>query len=223
MRECRPSAPRSPRLRPGWRCAPPPHARAAWGRPLERGRSWLADDRRFPRTRARRTLPPRVPPRPPLGCPRAPPPPTRTHLSLAQELELALNEITPAGAKAVAACVASKPALRSLNLRENELEDAGALALAGVRACVCWGATCGRGGGGGCESDVCVLLNALPTCRRSRANAWCCRGPSAAGPRRPHLPRDAGRVRQPAAAGRRRRARQGVLHGEAWAAAASAG
>ena len=49
-----------------------------------------------------------------------------------QELELALNEITPDGARAVAACVAAKPALRRLNLRENELEDEGAVIVAKV-------------------------------------------------------------------------------------------
>jgi hypothetical protein len=49
-----------------------------------------------------------------------------------QELELALNEITPEGATAVAACVAVKPALRRLNLRENELEDEGAVSIAKV-------------------------------------------------------------------------------------------
>lgn len=56
----------------------------------------------------------------------------------AQELELALNEITPEGAGAVAACVAGKRALRRLNLRENELEDAGALTIAKVRTFVCF-------------------------------------------------------------------------------------
>ena len=50
-----------------------------------------------------------------------------------QELELALNEITPGGAAAVAAAVAAKPALRRLNLRENELEDEGAVIVAKVR------------------------------------------------------------------------------------------
>ena len=49
-----------------------------------------------------------------------------------QELELALNEITPEGAVAVAACVASKSSLRRLNLRENELEDEGAVIVAKV-------------------------------------------------------------------------------------------
>lgn len=49
-----------------------------------------------------------------------------------QELELALNEVTPQGAGAVAACVAAKPSLRRLNLRENELEDEGAVCIAKV-------------------------------------------------------------------------------------------
>lgn len=49
-----------------------------------------------------------------------------------QELELALNEITPEGARSVAACVAALPALRRLNLRENELEDEGAVTVARV-------------------------------------------------------------------------------------------
>lgn len=49
-----------------------------------------------------------------------------------QELELALNEITPEGAAAVAAVVAAKPSLRRLNIRENELEDEGAVVVARV-------------------------------------------------------------------------------------------
>ncbi|KAI8468546.1 MAG: hypothetical protein J3K34DRAFT_8402 [Monoraphidium minutum] len=47
-----------------------------------------------------------------------------------QELELALNEITPQGARAVAAALAGKAQLVRLNLRENELESAGAAAVA---------------------------------------------------------------------------------------------
>lgn len=47
-----------------------------------------------------------------------------------EELELALNEITPQGAVAVAAAVAAKSSLRRLNLRENELEDEGAVIVA---------------------------------------------------------------------------------------------
>ena len=40
-----------------------------------------------------------------------------------EELELALNEVTPDGARAVAKALLSKPKLRRVNLRENELED----------------------------------------------------------------------------------------------------
>jgi Ran GTPase-activating protein (RanGAP) involved in mRNA processing and transport len=49
-----------------------------------------------------------------------------------EELELALNEITPEGAASVAAALATgrMAKLRRVNLRENELEDEGALALA---------------------------------------------------------------------------------------------
>eukprot|EP00775_Hariotina_reticulata_P012743 gene12743-12872_t len=47
-------------------------------------------------------------------------------------LELALNEVTPAGAHALAVAVANKQHLARLNLRENELEDAGAVVLAKV-------------------------------------------------------------------------------------------
>jgi large subunit ribosomal protein L31/Ran GTPase-activating protein 1 len=49
-----------------------------------------------------------------------------------EELELALNEITPEGAAAVARALSTGrfPKLRRVNLRENELEDDGALALA---------------------------------------------------------------------------------------------
>lgn len=43
-----------------------------------------------------------------------------------EDLELALNEITPASAAAVAAAVHGKSKLLRLNLRENELEDKGA-------------------------------------------------------------------------------------------------
>eukprot|EP00878_Enallax_costatus_P020701 GHUV01021891.1.p1 GENE.GHUV01021891.1~~GHUV01021891.1.p1 ORF type:complete len:429 (+),score=176.02 GHUV01021891.1:75-1361(+) len=45
-------------------------------------------------------------------------------------LELALNEITPVGARAVVMAVANKQQLNKLNLRENELEDAGAAIIA---------------------------------------------------------------------------------------------
>ncbi|KAK9804382.1 hypothetical protein WJX72_010405 [[Myrmecia] bisecta] len=55
-----------------------------------------------------------------------------------EELDLSLNEITPDGASAVAACIARKNKLQKLTLRENELEDRGALtiarALAGLQA-----------------------------------------------------------------------------------------
>uniref|UniRef100_A0A7S0R6D9 WPP domain-containing protein n=1 Tax=Chlamydomonas leiostraca TaxID=1034604 RepID=A0A7S0R6D9_9CHLO len=47
-----------------------------------------------------------------------------------EELGLALNEITAAGAKAVAVAVAGKAHLARLNLRENELEDRGAVIIA---------------------------------------------------------------------------------------------
>jgi Ran GTPase-activating protein (RanGAP) involved in mRNA processing and transport len=47
-----------------------------------------------------------------------------------ERLELALNEVAPAGAAALAAALAGRPALRALVLRENELECAGAVALA---------------------------------------------------------------------------------------------
>ncbi len=46
-----------------------------------------------------------------------------------EEIELALNEITPQGAKAVALALATKPTLRRVNLRENELEDKGAVVI----------------------------------------------------------------------------------------------
>ena len=46
-----------------------------------------------------------------------------------EELELALNEMTVSGARAVAKALAGKSKLRRLNLRENELEDPGAIAL----------------------------------------------------------------------------------------------
>eukprot|EP00879_Flechtneria_rotunda_P025913 GHRR01027571.1.p1 GENE.GHRR01027571.1~~GHRR01027571.1.p1 ORF type:complete len:312 (+),score=129.10 GHRR01027571.1:242-1177(+) len=45
-------------------------------------------------------------------------------------LELALNEITPTGARSVVMAIAHKQQLTRLNLRENELEDAGAAVLA---------------------------------------------------------------------------------------------
>ena len=46
-----------------------------------------------------------------------------------EELELALNEITPEGASTLAAALAGKSKLQKLNLRENELEDRGAILL----------------------------------------------------------------------------------------------
>ncbi|KAL0024197.1 hypothetical protein WJX77_006533 [Trebouxia sp. C0004] len=48
-----------------------------------------------------------------------------------EELELALNEVTPAGAKELAAALAGKSRLQKLNLRENELEDRGVILLCG--------------------------------------------------------------------------------------------
>lgn len=46
------------------------------------------------------------------------------------ELELALNEMTPEGAHALAAALPRLPRLQRLNLRENELESEGAIAIA---------------------------------------------------------------------------------------------
>jgi Ran GTPase-activating protein (RanGAP) involved in mRNA processing and transport len=46
-----------------------------------------------------------------------------------EELELALNEITPEGARSVALAVLGKPLLWRLNLRENELEDKGGVII----------------------------------------------------------------------------------------------
>ena len=46
------------------------------------------------------------------------------------ELELALNEVTPEGAQALAVALQRLPHLQRLNLRENELENAGAIAIA---------------------------------------------------------------------------------------------
>lgn len=46
-----------------------------------------------------------------------------------EELELALNEMTATGGKALAKALAGKTKLRRLNLRENELADPGAIAL----------------------------------------------------------------------------------------------
>ena len=48
-----------------------------------------------------------------------------------EELELALNEVTPEGAKQLAAALGNKSNLQKLNLRENELEDRGAILLSG--------------------------------------------------------------------------------------------
>ena len=87
-------------------------------------------------------------------------------LATAQELELALNEITPAGAAAVGACVAAKPGLRRLNLRENELEDEGAVTVAKV------------GGGGVLQEDAAVV------CAACRSAA----GPALPGPTWPAAP-----------------------------------
>lgn len=98
----------------------------------------------------------------------------RAYLVPAQELELALNEVTPEGAAAVAACVAAKPALRRLNLRENELEDEGAVTIAKVGAAE-------RGAGGlsstttaaGRSRARCSALNRTTTAAgRSRAWRW---------------------------------------------------
>lgn len=50
-----------------------------------------------------------------------------------EELHLELNEITAAGAAALASALPRLPALRILDLKENELEDEGAIALAPVR------------------------------------------------------------------------------------------
>ena len=47
-----------------------------------------------------------------------------------EELELDLNEITPAGASVLGACLVGKRSLKRLSLRENELEDAGAVEIA---------------------------------------------------------------------------------------------
>ncbi|KAG1673269.1 hypothetical protein FOA52_002549 [Chlamydomonas sp. UWO 241] len=47
-----------------------------------------------------------------------------------EQLELALNEVTPDGAKAVAIAMLGKPCLWSVNVRENELEDRGAVIIA---------------------------------------------------------------------------------------------
>jgi len=44
---------------------------------------------------------------------------------------LALNEVTPDGAKELAAALAGKFKLKKLNLRENELEDRGVILLSG--------------------------------------------------------------------------------------------
>jgi len=49
-----------------------------------------------------------------------------------EELEVELNEISEGGATPLAQALAKKSALRRLNLKENELEDDGALAIAKV-------------------------------------------------------------------------------------------
>ena len=46
------------------------------------------------------------------------------------ELELALNEVTPKGAHGLAAALPRLPRLQRLILRENELENEGAIAIA---------------------------------------------------------------------------------------------
>ena len=53
-----------------------------------------------------------------------------------EQLELALNEVTPEGAKQLAAALAGKSRLHKLNLRENELEDRGAILLSGPLQCL---------------------------------------------------------------------------------------
>ena len=52
----------------------------------------------------------------------------------AQELQLALNELTAEGVPDLATALRGMSALQRLNLRENELESAGAVALAPVLA-----------------------------------------------------------------------------------------
>lgn len=42
-----------------------------------------------------------------------------------------MNEVTPEGAKELAAALANKTKLQKLNLRENELEDRGVILLSG--------------------------------------------------------------------------------------------
>ena len=84
-----------------------------------------------------------------------------------EELELALNEITPEGAVAVGALLAAKPRLRRVNLRENELEDEGALAIA--RGIAGWGVRGGMvhrrwGDGGGWMNSARPRLGGRP-CR----------------------------------------------------------
>ena len=53
-----------------------------------------------------------------------------------EELELSLNEITPAGAVAVGLALVGKPKLWRVNLRENELEDRGAVTISKALAAV---------------------------------------------------------------------------------------
>ena len=55
---------------------------------------------------------------------------TTASYEYAQELELALNELTAYGVDDLATALRGMAALRRLNLRENELESAGAVALA---------------------------------------------------------------------------------------------
>jgi Leucine Rich repeat len=52
--------------------------------------------------------------------------------SAPQDLNLALNEVTEAGAESLAAFLQGRTALQRLLLRENELGDDGAVALAGA-------------------------------------------------------------------------------------------
>lgn len=118
-----------------------------------------------------------------------------------QELELALNEITPDGAAAVAACVAAKPALRRLNLRENELEDEGAVTIAkvgreqmrwsrlGTSKPCCW--LGGIGLMGGFPSLVCPCMPARPA---GHCFAACHSLSSHTGAGQPDRPLDPGRM-----------------------------
>jgi Leucine Rich repeat len=63
-----------------------------------------------------------------------------------QDVNLALNEVTEAGADSLAAFLQGRTALQRLVLRENELGDDGAIALAGALqvGCMlaCWRTGC---------------------------------------------------------------------------------